>query len=291
MSAPVAHSRRKSQSLVAWRRLFDQKVNPSLQMHIFVGIRSIALYRVRLNSPWHTRPSDQSQIYCDLISMRLFSASSIHKSRLHDMSGDLISVSRLLRNGPRALITTIGRVIFNVRPELPWISYDAQAEIARRLGPNKRALEFGSGMSTAWFAARVSEIVSIEDHKGWFETVQGKFRLRGIANAHFRLAPTKSEYLTLTEREKQGGFDFVLIDGRFRDDCVDTAISHLNPGGCIYLDNSDQTYQDEANGSCSGARNKLHTWANENQGSVMTFTDFAPTLAFVTRGELFTRPL
>lgn len=188
-------------------------------------------------------------------------------------------------------MTTIGRVIFNVRPELPWISYDAQAEIARRLGPNKRALEFGAGMSTAWFAARVAEIVSIEDHSGWFETVQNKFRLRGIANAHFRLAPTKSEYLTLNDREQQGGFDFVLIDGRYRDDCVDVAIDSLNPGGCIYLDNSDQILHDELNGSCIIAREKLHLWAKENQGGILKFTDFAPTLAFVTRGELFVRPI
>lgn len=205
------------------------------------------------------------------------------------MSGDLISLSRLVRNGPRALITALGRVLFDVRPELPWISYDAQAEIARRLGPNKRALEFGSGMSTAWFAARVAEIVSIEDHRGWFETVQGKFALRGIANAHFRLATTKSEYLTLTDVEKKGGFDFILIDGRYRDDCVETAISNLNPGGCIYLDNSDQIYHDEPNGSCARAREKLHIWAKETGGTVQKFTDFAPTLAFVTRGELFTR--
>lgn len=222
--------------------------------------------------------------------MRLLSASSVHKSRLHDMAGDVISLSRLLRNGPRALITTFGRVIFGVRPELPWISYDAQTEIAKRLGPDKRALEFGSGMSTAWFAARVAEIVSLEDHQGWFETVQSKFRLRGIANAHFRFAPTKAEYLTLTDREREGGFDFILIDGRYRDDCVDTAISNLNPGGCIYLDNSDQIYHDEPNGSCSRAREKLHLWAEETQGQILKFTDFAPTLAFVTRGELFVRP-
>ncbi len=222
--------------------------------------------------------------------MRLFSASTVHKSRLHDMSGNIVSPSRLIRNGPKALLTTFGRTLFNVRPELPWISYDAQIEIGRRLGPDKRALEFGSGMSTAWFAARVSEIVSIEDHQGWFETVQNKFKLRGIENAHFRLAPTKSEYLTLTEREKKGGFDFVLIDGRYRDDCVDTAISNLNPGGCIYLDNADQIYHDEPNGSCARAREKLYSWAKEIDGTVLEFTDFAPTLAFVTRGELFGRP-
>ena len=206
------------------------------------------------------------------------------------MSGDLISLSRLVRNGPRALMTTLGRVLFDVRPELPWISYDAQTEIARRLGPNKRALEFGSGMSTAWFAARVAEIVSIEDHRGWFETVKGKFALRGIANAHFRLATSKADYLTLTDVEKLGGFDFILIDGRYRDDCVDTAISNLNHGGCIYLDNSDQIYHDEPNGSCARAREKLHSWVNQCGGSVISFTDFAPTLAFVTRGELFVHP-
>ena len=203
------------------------------------------------------------------------------------MAGRMISPSRLLRNGPRALLTTLGRVLFDKRPELPWISYDGQAEIAKRLGKGKRALEFGAGMSTAWFAARVDEIVSIEDHEIWLETVRRNFASRGIKNAMLRFAATKAEYLTLSADEIKQGFDFILIDGRFRDECVDTAIAHLKPGGCIYLDNSDQIYEDEPNGSCARARQKLLDWVTANDGKVMDFTDFAPTLFFVTRGELF----
>jgi predicted O-methyltransferase YrrM len=203
------------------------------------------------------------------------------------MAGKIISLSRLLRNGPRAFVTAVGRTVFGVRPELPWISYDAQNEIARRLGPEKRALEFGSGMSTAWFAARVAEIISVEDHKEWFDTVSKNFAQREIKSAKLRFAGSKGEYLTLTSEEAKGGFDFVLIDGRYRDECVDVAIANLRPGGCIYLDNSDQIYEDEPNGSCAKAREKLLQWVKATNGEVIDYTDFAPTLFFVTRGELF----
>lgn len=218
---------------------------------------------------------------------RLWSASTIHKSRLHDMDGNLIPLSRLVKNGPRAVLTGIVRVLFDKRPPLPWISYDGQAEMARRLGKDKRVLEFGAGMSTAWFAAHAKEVVSIEDHEGWHSVVKEKFRSRGIANARIRFAGTKSEYLTLTESERANGFDLVLIDGRFRDDCVDVAIANLNSGGAIYLDNADQIFSDEPNGSCSNARKKLTEWAQEKEYKILTFTDFAPTLFFVTRGEMF----
>jgi hypothetical protein len=204
---------------------------------------------------------------------KLLAGSPHRKTRLHNVKGELIPMSRLARNGPRALATGIGRLLFGFRPEKPWISYDAQQAIADRLTPESRVLEFGSGMSTLWFARRAGRVVSLEDNRNWFELVER--RLPG--NVEYRLAETREEYLSFPEQP----YDLVMVDGEhWRKECAMAALPFLAPGGTIYLDNSDHETE---------AAEVVLGYALANGCEVRRFTDFAPTQLFAQEGLMVTR--
>lgn len=220
---------------------------------------------------------------------RLLAGADTRKTRFHDELGNRVSSSRAIRNGPRAIATGVARLALNYRPVRPWISYDAQQVIAAHLTPRSRVLEFGSGMSTVWYAERAGEVVSIENYRPWFDQVQGIINSRKIGNIRYRFAADFDEYTTIGDKERSDGFDLIMIDGRVRDRCVRAALDMLRPGGMLYLDNSDK-----AGGSPSGdipaARRMLLDFAFAKGASTRLFTDFAPTQLFVQQGLMVTLP-
>lgn len=203
---------------------------------------------------------------------RFVAGSRARKTRLHDQLGARIPLSRLLRNGPRAVLSGIGRLAFGHRPERPWISYDAQRVLAVHLGAQSRVLEFGSGMSTVWYARRAGHVVSFEHDRAWFDLIEG--RLRGLGNVEYVYVEDPKSYLADVVDTQ---FDLVMIDGPWRTESALSAIWRLAPGGMIYLDNSDKF---------PGARGVLLDFARKTGLPVREFTDFAPTQLFVQRGLL-----
>lgn len=217
---------------------------------------------------------------------KLIAGSETRRTRLHDERGNRVSLSRLLRNGSRAVASAIPAKL-GLRAVRPWISYDAQAEIAAFLDKSKRLLEFGSGMSTVWYAEHAGEVVSIEDYRPWFEQVRGIIAQRRATNIRYRFAGA-DDYAELALDERADGFDLVMVDGSQRDRCVQTAIELIRPGGMIYLDNSDKGFGD-ATGDVPAARQLLLDFAARDGADVTLFTDFAPTQLFVQEGLMVRR--
>lgn len=209
---------------------------------------------------------------------KIYSGSDTRKTRLHDELGAFVPFSRLLRNGPRALLTGIARVLFDWRQELPWISYDARNELACVLTPHSKVLEFGSGMSTMWYSRHAGSVVSIEDYRPWFDLVSP--RVAKLGNVDYRFAANRAEYVSLAPDQR---YDLIMIDGSFREDCARFAIEHLSENGVIYLDNSDKGL-DEKTGNVPEARRILLAYAAEKGLPTYEFTDFAPTQLHVQRG-------
>ncbi|MEO6387475.1 MAG: hypothetical protein ABIT16_06075 [Croceibacterium sp.] len=200
-------------------------------------------------------------------------------TRLHDELGQLVPLSRLVRNGPRAVVTGAMRLLFGYRPAKPWISYDAQAILARHLTKASTVLEFGSGMSTAWYAGYSGTVVSIESNDGWFKAVRE--RLSALGNVDYRFAPDRKAYVDLAPDQL---YNLIMIDGSWRDECTAFAIEHLAPGGVIYLDNSDKGFDPMDTGNIPLARSLLMGLAKRDGLPMREFTDFAPTQLFVQRG-------
>ncbi|MFO1256755.1 MAG: class I SAM-dependent methyltransferase [Sphingomonadaceae bacterium] len=209
---------------------------------------------------------------------KLIAGGETRRSRLHDELGRRIATGPLLRNGPRALLSGAMRLLFGYRVPKPWISYDAQALLARFLNKHSRVLEFGSGMSTAWYARHAGSVCSIEDNRDWHDMVSEQ--LARHANVELRFAPDRSAYTGLAPDQE---FDLIMIDGSYRDDCARFAIAHLAAGGTIYLDNCDMN-PGTLTGDVPEARRILLDFAKAENLPVREFTDLAPTQLHVQRG-------
>ncbi len=187
-----------------------------------------------------------------------------------------MTLSKLLRNGPHAILTGLSRKLLDKRPERPWISYDAAQAIDRHIAKTSRVLELGSGMSTAWYAARAGHVLSIERDAEWF--AEGSSRLATLENAELRQCESREAYLAI---EVGRQFDLIMIDGTWRDDCARLATQHLASGGIIYCDNIDK--QGGTSGDLAETRRLLIAFAEERALPWTEITDFAPTQFFVER--------
>ena len=214
---------------------------------------------------------------------KLIAGGPKRKTRLHDEKGNLVSVSRLLRNGPNALVSGSARLIFGVRPERPWISYDAQRLLQSHLTPLSRVLEFGSGMSTMWYAQHAGHVVSIEDDRNWYDAIG--VTIRRQSNVDYRFAANATEYVSFPD----GPYDLIMIDGSFRAECVEASLASLAPSGILYLDNSDKNVGGLP-GNVPEAERLLLSYARKYGCQVQHITDFAPTQLFVQEGLMVRRP-
>ncbi len=204
-------------------------------------------------------------------------------TRLHDHRGKTVSIGRLVRNGPRALISCLSRVAYNKFPNRPWISYDGQKILERHLHKESRVLEFGSGSSTAWYADRCGFLLSHEHSSEWFDMVGNIVGDR--KNVVRKLCLTREEYLQIPDNYRSKPFDLIMIDGKYRDACLDASLEFLSEDGILYLDNSDKSLGDET-GDIPAARRKILDYATKNGKRVTTITDFAPSQLFVSEAMI-----
>ena len=87
-----------------------------------------------------------------------------------------------------------------------------------------KVLEWGSGGSTIYFKDKTRSWVAIEDNKLWYDGIKS---LGG--NVIFC-----DKYHIYTDRGA-GAFDVVLVDGNYRNDCIDNALKLISSGGLIFL--------------------------------------------------------
>jgi predicted O-methyltransferase YrrM len=120
----------------------------------------------------------------------------------------------------------------------PWFVDEAVDFLAEQIqkGTIKKILEFGSGASTVWFSSRVDVLISVEHSKEWHTKISNLITPRSGIDLRLRPQPynTVCEE-TLPEKE----FDLVVIDGRDRVACTQSAYQMIRPGGFLLLDNSD----------------------------------------------------
>lgn len=204
------------------------------------------------------------------------------KTRFHDEKGNLVDFMGTIY-APKAFITALSRICFGYASDLPWISYRAIHEIEGLMHRDWKVLEFGSGMSTLWFAERCSYLHSIENNKDWYNKVKNLIGKKGINNIRYDYRNSAS-YSDLSEYES-GVFDFILIDGSFRSKCVRPSLRLIKSGGYIYLDNSDKD-SGPRGGDMRLAEQLLLKTVPERNGGIKYFTDFAPCQMTANQGLL-----
>lgn len=219
---------------------------------------------------------------------RIISAGPSRKSRLHDEKDNFIGLKRLFLHAPHAVLTGLLRLSIGYRPGLPWISYSAIAELEKFLTNTSRVLEFGSGMSTIWYAKHAGEVCSVEDCKPWFDKVSDLIERKNIENISLHFANGLSEYSQLMAND-DAGFDLIIVDGNHRSACIAHATNLLKTGGILYLDNSDRDTK-VVSGDTRLAEELALQFARERHAQVTYFTDFAPTQFFVQQGLMIKLP-
>lgn len=212
-----------------------------------------------------------------------FSLSGANRiTRFHDEKGNFVDAGGLVNALP-AFASAVARRLAGRRPRVPMISYRARRVIDGLLTPDTRMVEFGSGHSTPWFAARVGFLLSVEDNPGWFERVQGLIAAAGAANVRHELRDGAA-YADLSDIP-DASLDFVLVDGTDREGCVRAGVAKLKPGGHLYLDNSDKDMTIPG-GDLRRAEAALIQAVAARDGSLRYFSDFSPGNFFVEQGAL-----
>ena len=134
-----------------------------------------------------------------------------------------------------------GRAVDAQGQPVPWITYAAAALLEERVRADWRVFEYGAGGSTAWWAARVREVVAVEHEAEWHHEVTATAAAN--TTVHLR-ALTSADYASIISAE--GHFDVVVIDGRRRAECAEYAVGALTDRGVILWDNSERPEYAEA---------------------------------------------
>lgn len=145
----------------------------------------------------------------------------------------------------------------------PWMRYweiEIVDDVLRALQP-LRCLEWGSGYSTLRFASLLpsdASWLSVEHDRTWHERVQGMAAAaEGIrASVELHCAPPSRQPWTdahgdgcaedlpgyISFPAARGPFDFILVDGRARVDCLVAARDMLRPDGVVILHDANRPY-------------------------------------------------
>jgi predicted O-methyltransferase YrrM len=146
---------------------------------------------------------------------------------------------------PRCLYALLRRQIWiRTHPDVPWLTRQAVEILEDRLKPTDVGLEWGSGRSTIWFARRVSHLTSIEHNDRWYRRIKKMLSDKRIDNVDLLYAPLEAKgesqpnYVRAADELPRAGLDFVLVDGRLRDQCTELAFQLIKPGGMLIIDDA-----------------------------------------------------
>ncbi len=154
---------------------------------------------------------------------------------------------------PKAFLFRLVSELYKRRhPGEPWISEKAVRFCEARLNTGMRGLEWGSGRSTAWFARRLGTLLSVEHAVGWYEQVSVRLKEGNVGNVDYRLVPLDHAaqepahrdceslplYVRVVEEFEEGSLDFVVVDGHYRQACVQAVLPKLKAGGLLLVDNT-----------------------------------------------------
>jgi hypothetical protein len=132
---------------------------------------------------------------------RLLGGDEWRRTRLHSGRGRLVPMTELVRL-PGLMLSRRGAA-----SDEPWMARGSIRRLDQLLRPDMRLLELGSGTSTAWYAARVAEVVSIEPNPEWADATRAK--LAHVPQATVVTGPV-AEIAPALLRDPR--FDVVVVD-------------------------------------------------------------------------------
>jgi predicted O-methyltransferase YrrM len=130
--------------------------------------------------------------------------------------------------------------VLNIKGELPFMAEKKILYIVQTINErgHKTALEWGAGTSTIWFPkyTNIESWLAIESDRVYYDYLKDKVSDK----TSLLLKEDKGAYLSI-----KGKFDFILIDGLYRDECLEKAFDLITKDGTIILhDSGRKAYSD-----------------------------------------------
>lgn len=123
--------------------------------------------------------------------------------------------------------------------KIPWYTYPTIEYLNNINFKDKRILKYGSGNSSAYWAERSLDVISVEHDEEWYLKVKGSFE----SNQRLLLKKNDETYERIDELGSDVKFDVIIIDGIRRIECSKNICKYLNKesesGYMVILDNSD----------------------------------------------------
>lgn len=123
---------------------------------------------------------------------------------------------------------------------VPWYTYPCRAFLEERLDESLSVFEYGAGMSSLWYAARVGRVIAVEHDAAWAELIAAS------APSSLTVVLEVDEDRYVDAGRQHSPVDVVVIDGICRQAAACTALEVLSPTGVLIWDNSDWPEFDEA---------------------------------------------
>jgi len=153
-------------------------------------------------------------------------------------------LSRVSHWSPRYILARVLEICYHLQvPTDPWLTREANSILRAILKPSDVMVEFGSGRSTLWFAARVGRLCSVESDEGWYKRISGQINALPAGKVSYLYRPVPdpagpgSAYSGVLDDFQDSSVDIVLVDGALRDFCALKAIPKLKAGGVLVVDN------------------------------------------------------
>jgi len=132
----------------------------------------------------------------------------------------------------------------------PWLTHPFMDWVKTLDLSDKVVLEFGAGRSTAWWRKKAKWVDTVEANTEWAMQAMKDCVSNNLTNGsiHYEdicdgMATTElPKYMNLILDRQP--YDIIIIDGIYRTEVTEWAISHLkvNNGGMLFIDNLDQDF-------------------------------------------------
>ena len=126
-----------------------------------------------------------------------------------------------------------GRPVDALGRPVPWYTYPAIEYLERLALEGTRIFEFGCGNSTRYWCRRGALVTAVEHNRAWFDEVSAS-----VESADLLHRDDRDSYVAALH-ESGASFDVIVVDGVWRERCVEEAIAQAKPHTVIILDNSD----------------------------------------------------
>jgi predicted O-methyltransferase YrrM len=167
----------------------------------------------------------------------------------------------------------------------PWLTEEANRILQKIIdnGKDLRIFEYGMGASTIWFLKQknVKVLHSVEHDTQWWDeiTKQAKSFLAKPQDGML-MRREQSYHDAIAEAAKIGDkYDIILVDGRNRAACIQSALPYLAKNGVLILDNSEREYYAPGKNLMNSFQ-RIETYQHEPDKYGFTYTGWTTTFFF-----------